>query len=490
MKPSRIFLIAVIIICAAGTALRLRADSSSPPETQDIEIFQKVFPGAHSFRRAASGHPVYEALDAGQKFLGYAVFTADIVRDIQGHGGPIELAVAVDHKGILLGADVIRHQETPAYVKGLPEFLKQIHGIPAKVPLELGENIDGISGATITSTAVIRTINQTCQKIYSDIRIQPQKKPLPDPKKICAGLFLVILAVLCGILRKKQLRWICLLCSFVLLGLISKEMLSISHISGIILGQLPAWQQNPLLYILLFTALLGSLCLGRIFCARICPFAFVQEILPVIRLKFSTSHLSPNDKTDRFCRWIKYIVLILILGICVITQNSGIGALEVYLTLFTAKGSFPAWTLLIIVLAASFFFLRFWCRYLCPLGALQALLAQFQIFKKLNPCASSLSCDDSAECFYGERCLRNNFSKSTKKQNTAFLVLVILSAGLFAVSLLEAIHTSVLSTQPQAQKMLAGTGPETYSDMDQIRKKIHAAGLRPHPAKYWRPVEE
>ena len=90
---------------------------------------------------------------------GYAVeVTAD------GFGGPIFMMVGVDREGRILGVAVISHTETPSLgavagektAKG-QAFRNQYIGLSGQ--LTVGNTVDAISGATITSKAVTEAVN-------------------------------------------------------------------------------------------------------------------------------------------------------------------------------------------------------------------------------------------------------------------------------------------------------------------------------------------
>jgi electron transport complex protein RnfG len=86
-----------------------------------------------------------------------------------GYGGPIVLLVGVDTKeGKITGLKVLEHQETPGLGSNVAEagFLSQFLGKSLESPFRVGEDVQAVSGATISSRAVARA----CAKVAEIVR--------------------------------------------------------------------------------------------------------------------------------------------------------------------------------------------------------------------------------------------------------------------------------------------------------------------------------
>jgi len=85
----------------------------------------------------------------------------------QGFGGPIIYNLYVDNEGTIVGLRIIEHLETPGLGSRItePEYQDQVIGKNFDDPIALGEDVDALSGATITSRAITTSIRQTMDYI-------------------------------------------------------------------------------------------------------------------------------------------------------------------------------------------------------------------------------------------------------------------------------------------------------------------------------------
>lgn len=152
-------------------------------------------------------------------------------------------------------------------------------------------------------------------------------------------------------------------------------------------------------YVLGYMAAAGLLA-GRFICGWLCLFGLVQELLykvPIPKLKIP-------DKVDRAMRYLKYVVLaVLVIGLPLFYRSEygagvpffckylcPVGTLEggVPLVLLndglrSALGWLFRWKMLILALClgACMFIYRPFCKYICPLGAFYALFQKISIVR-------------------------------------------------------------------------------------------------------------
>jgi NosR/NirI family nitrous oxide reductase transcriptional regulator len=155
---------------------------------------------------------------------------------------------------------------------------------------------------------------------------------------------------------------------------------------------------DPLIFILWFAVAVSLLFWSRgAYCGWLCPFGALQELLnrgarlvriPQIRVPFGLhQRLWP----------VKYIVFLLLFGLSLYSLSAGEQAAEVepfktaIILRFVREWPFVLYAALL--LGAGLFIERFFCRYLCPLGAALAIPARLRMFDWLkryrecgNPC--------------------------------------------------------------------------------------------------------
>ena len=99
------------------------------------------------------------------------VFTCDkgyiLVVRTKGYGGPLTLAVGIDKSGIVKGIAVVASKETVGLgSKALEDsYLGRFKGKTVKEKLKVGEDVQAVTGATITSKAVTNQVKQALEAL-------------------------------------------------------------------------------------------------------------------------------------------------------------------------------------------------------------------------------------------------------------------------------------------------------------------------------------
>lgn len=183
------------------------------------------------------------------------------------------------------------------------------------------------------------------------------------------ALLVIFALVMTAFLRKSSpIRWVALTSTMLYLGFYKNGFLSVSHITGAIMQGPDIFLRNlPTLMLVSFT-LITTLLWGRVFCSSLCPFGAVQDF--IARFSPKRWRIKVPQKIHDNALYIKYGILALI--VLTAMTNSDISIFqyfEPFGTLFFFSASTLLWAILIVILIASVVVERFYCRYVCPLGA-------------------------------------------------------------------------------------------------------------------------
>jgi len=96
----------------------------------------------------------------GGTLLGFAE-----VRNVKGKERPITYLVAVDSAGATRDVDILVYRESRGGEVANDAWRKQFRGKTAADPLQVGKDIRNISGATISSNSVTRSVRQALAQL-------------------------------------------------------------------------------------------------------------------------------------------------------------------------------------------------------------------------------------------------------------------------------------------------------------------------------------
>ena len=352
------------------------------PEPES-HVILSVVPGATSYKRIKKPVDHYLLSDTEGKTIGVAMITSRIPPEVTGYQNEIALLVGINKKGEIAGVKLLAHEDSPEHVnlitsKGfLNKFLK-------KKPLDKWDDIETVTGATISSEAMLKDIHSASQEIVNKVvkkgilsRIKEKRFMIGSVinRPIITSIAIVLLiglSLTAAYLPKRRiLKTITLFLSFIFIGLLFNLPITIGNFIDIGYGIIPG-VTNLALLILMIYAITSALLKGPLYCIYLCPFGAIQEGASALRV----------PKIDVDHRWIKRARLIRwIILMTVILAVVGFNAKAFRNTEPFSLCYSPAVTLAVliqvgIILIASLFFRRPWCRLFCPTGFLLELLSK------------------------------------------------------------------------------------------------------------------
>jgi polyferredoxin len=208
---------------------------------------------------------------------------------------------------------------------------------------------------------------------------------------------MVLVLALAGVAFAKKrvpLRWVSLGVTMLYLGFLTGGFLSVSHItSALKVGPSVFLSDIPLLLFVVFTVI-TTLLWGRVFCGFLCPFGALQDFMEKVVPKRFRREL-PGWLHDR-ALWVKYVVLAgLILPVLAGFETSLFQYFEPFGTVFFFSASVVLWVIAGGILLGAAVVPRFYCRYLCPLGASLAVVSMVSPFriKRVEQCGHCKVCE-------------------------------------------------------------------------------------------------
>jgi len=219
---------------------------------------------------------------------------------------------------------------------------------------------------------------------------------------VVLSLYLIILSLL--FLKQKQLarhinamhriRLTMLVFTIFYIGYYSQGQLSVVNIYTLLLSlvdgfRLEVFLLDPIVFILWAFVFVSLFIFGRgLFCGWLCPFGALQEMMGLLAKKLSIRQVKISPKHHKHAQKIKYIILFGLLGtsfysLSLAEKLAEIEPFKTSLTLnFVRYWPFVLYSVILLLLSLKIH--KFYCRYICPLGAGLAIIGRFPLLKWLR----------------------------------------------------------------------------------------------------------
>ena len=239
---------------------------------------------------------------------------------------------------------------------------------------------------------------------------------------------------------------------------------------------------------LFIISVITAIIFRRGFCGWICPLGGMQEILGRLGRKIMGKQLVIPLNIDKYLRYLKYLILLLTAVMAWLTASMWMAPFDPWSAYgHLGEGLTAVWKespvgliILFLTFIGSFFYDRFFCKYLCPMGGFLAIVSKISPFKirrdkdvciNCNLCTESCSMNidvakvstvSSVECINCQECtevcpkegaLFNSFSFNKKAFLPPVLVgLLILFLYLGGIGLAKATGEYTVLPEPITEK--------------------------------------
>jgi NosR/NirI family nitrous oxide reductase transcriptional regulator len=191
-----------------------------------------------------------------------------------------------------------------------------------------------------------------------------------------------------------RFRWGFLFFTLFFIGFYAQGQLSVVNIYTLFLAiwdgfSLNVFLMDPVLFILWTYTFISLFVWGRgLFCGWLCPFGALQEMAAWLGEKLKFRQVKVPEKWHRRLILLKYPILLVLVGTAFYSLELAEKLVEVEpfktgITLFFVR-YWPFVAYAVGLLVVGMFIHKFYCRYLCPLGAGLAVLGKLRLFSWLD----------------------------------------------------------------------------------------------------------
>ena len=420
---------------------------------------------------------------------------------IMGYAGPLALALRLAPDGTLLDLHVVESRETPAYMDSLAPWMRSLKG-QRLFDADALSHVDAVTGATLTSEAIIRTLQVSGRVFGEQIYGRRFAETGAAPRRADSRpTVLAILAALAVVLRSRPSRrgrLLFLAAVLLLSGVWLNAQFSLIHVLSLLGMRLPPAGWNTA-FLLAFGIPLLVVFFGNVYCGYLCPFGALQELLALLRPPAWRS--DPPEKAWRWGRLAKYILLAAVIILFATRLDTGLASPDVLATAFARSRTAPAAVWFAVLLAPTFVWGRFWCRILCPAGAFLALLSRLRLLRSLVPginyrlCMYGVTGADDLDCICCDRCRiptpdgRKSAHRTPARRVRSSLLFLVSAAALGLCLFIRMAATSKhAGALPAGEFMRATPDTQRQVDMPRLRFIIRQGLLSDREAMHYSSV--
>jgi len=367
----RLAVVGVIVWLIRDLAVRQKTQGDSPIRPEEV---RDLLPGAARLRPDSSERDGLFVLDAQGSELGYIVRTQPQCSEIIGYCGVTDALVVLGPDWKIRGIRVHASDDTKDHVHDVVtdrRFLKKWNGMTwdTAAGLDLKKaGIEGVSGATMTSMAIARSVKARLQMSRGEIIEAP---PLQLGWRDWGVLVVLAAAAAMAFGRaewRHRWRWPYRVALIVYVGFVSGDLLAQGLCAGWARGGVP-WTTAPGLVLLAGAALLLPWATRKpVYCHHVCPHGAAQELIGRVRPKRWQVNLP--EGVVRGLEHLPGLLLGFALLIALLALPFELAGIEPFDAYLVRSAGWATLAVAVVGLVASIFVPQAYCRFGCPTGAL------------------------------------------------------------------------------------------------------------------------
>lgn len=362
---------------AEGIAIRLGGEKPSLRFPDDFDSADLKITGTAEVSLPLESIYSFEAVIGIGEEQSSLIRTGPLADSIAGYQGPSEILLWLDSNNKIKHASLRRTFDNQPYASYLNDdtyfwklFLNKTLRQVSTIDLE-AEQVEGVSGATMTSLAVADTIIAAALEFESrkqQMTAKPAQRSIRWGWHDVGTLLILLGASIIALTRLRGIRWLRQVWNVILvvyLGLMTGNLISLAVVFGWA-AQGVAWQLAPgLASVVVISFLLSILTRRNVYCSHICPHGAVQQLLkrPPKLSKTTRKRLSK-------LRWVPGLILFAAVSVTLLRINLNLAAWEPFNAYIWFIAGISSISLALGSLLFSWFVPMGYCRHACGTGRL------------------------------------------------------------------------------------------------------------------------
>lgn len=345
------------------------AGSLKFPEPPALGEACVLFPSAARIVPEPGDLSLWRVFDKSGIWLGNVFRTSPAADSVIGYQGPTEVYLGIGTEGRITGMLLGKSYDNEPYVDYVRQDAYFRNLFNGKTPEDLSKldlkaaQVEGVSGATMTSMAIARGMVKAAQTRES------RAKSLGGlPWRTIATILFVIAAAAIGLTRLRANRWARTAFQFAsigYLGLINGELLSQAMFAGWARHGIP-WHNALGLVVMTAAAFLLPVATGaNIYCHQLCPHGAAQQLLKRgVRARWKMP-----ARLGRALILLRPALLLWVFLVAVCDWPFSLVDIEPFDAYLWRSAGWATIIVAVVGLAASALVPMAYCRYGCPTGA-------------------------------------------------------------------------------------------------------------------------
>jgi NosR/NirI family nitrous oxide reductase transcriptional regulator len=284
-------------------------------------------------------------------------------------------------------------------------------GFDPSSAMQLSLNIKLDRNHLVHDTIIMKSDYQLPSDLFNQVSSTASAKPEAMWVKIWKGRLVDIAILVLGLTlltiaftlqqklvsQSRRFMWFrrgFLLFTLIYIGVYVQGQLSIVNLIALLMGafngfDITVFLLDPIIFILLAYTAISLVLWGRgLFCGWLCPFGVMQEFLATAASKVGIKQWHVDPTLHRYLLKLKYLIFFALLATAPysLTAAEKMAEVEPFKTAVTLTfvRDWPFVLYAVILLALGLFIHKFYCRYICPLGAALAILGKIHCFEWLD----------------------------------------------------------------------------------------------------------